>query len=101
MWELQGIKGGVVDITTGEMLTDRLKLETPKPATPDNIAQVFNELVKLHKWDGLIGCGFPAIIKNGIARSAANIDPSCIGTNFQELLLSNTNRHARIFAQRR
>ena len=81
-----GIKGGVVDITTGQMLTDRLKLETPKPATPDNIAEVINQLVKLHEWTGPIGCGFPAIIKNGVAWSAANIDPSCIGTNFQVLL---------------
>lgn len=81
-----GIKGGIVNTITGELLTERLKLETPHPATPDAIASTFSELVKLHDWKGLIGCGFPAIMKDGVARSAANIDPSCIGTNFEELL---------------
>ena len=85
-----GIKGGIVDTITGEMLTERLKIETPHPATPQAIASTFNELVKLHEWNGLIGCGFPAIIKEGVAKSAANIDPSCIGANFEEILSSKT-----------
>ncbi len=85
-----GIKGGIVDTKTGEMLTERLKLETPHPATPDAIAETFHELIKLHKWNGLIGCGFPAIMKNGVAMSAANIDSSCIGTNFEEVLSEKT-----------
>ena len=81
-----GIKGGIVDTITGEMLTERLKIETPHPATPEAIASTFYDLIKLHQWNGLIGCGFPAIMKDGVARSAANIDPSCIGANFEELL---------------
>ncbi len=81
-----GIKGGVVDTGTGELITDRMKLDTPKPATPENIATVVHELVKKHNWDGPIGCGFPAIVKGGKAMSAANIDKSCIGVNFEELL---------------
>ena len=84
-----GIKGAIVDIQTGELLTDRLKIETPHPATPEAIASTFKELINSHNWSGTVGCGFPAIMKKGVAHSAANIDPSCIGVDFEQLL-SNT-----------
>ena len=81
-----GIKGAIIDIRDGSLQTERYKFETPKPATPEAIAGTFNKLVKYHDWNGVIGCGFPSIIKNGVAHSAANLDPSCIGTNFSQLL---------------
>lgn len=80
-----GIKGAPVDIVRGEMLGERLRLETPQPATPQSVAATFAELVKMHEWKGPIGCGFPAIVRQGKAMSAANIDPSWIGVNIQEL----------------
>lgn len=81
-----GIKGAVVDIETGQLLNDRLRLETPDPATPEAMAATFAELVRLHNWNGLVGCGFPSIIKEGVAYSAANISEKWIGTNVVELL---------------
>ncbi len=79
-----GIKGAVVDVTTGELQTDRLRLETPHPATPAAVSATLAELVKMHNYKGIIGCGFPAIIKEGEARSAANISKKWIGTNVIE-----------------
>jgi polyphosphate glucokinase len=58
-----GIKGAIVNIETGELLTERHKLPTPKPATPQAMAGTFAELIKMLDWNGPIGCGFPAIIK--------------------------------------
>lgn len=81
-----GIKGAVVDIRNGKLLTDRLRLDTPKPATPQAMANTFKELIKLHNWSGPVGCGFPAIVKNGYAHSAANIDKSWVGKNIAKLL---------------
>jgi polyphosphate glucokinase len=80
-----GIKGGVVDVTTGKLLTDRLRIETPSPATPKKMAATFVELIKMHKWKGLVGCGFPSIVKNGVAHSAANIDSSWKGTSIEKV----------------
>lgn len=80
-----GIKGAIVNIETGELLTERHKLPTPKPATPQAMADTFAELIKMLDWNGPIGCGFPAIIKKGVAHSAANIDKSWIGTNVEEI----------------
>ncbi len=81
-----GIKGAPVEVKAGRLLADRRKILTPKPATPVAVAETFKELVEFHKWEGLIGVGFPAIIKEGIAHSAANIDKSWIGVNVEKLL---------------
>lgn len=79
-----GIKGAVVDVTTGELQTERLRLETPQPATPKAVSETFAELVGMHGYKGVIGCGFPAIIKEGEAHSAANISKKWLGTNVIE-----------------
>ena len=76
-----GMKGGLVDVDKGEMVSERFKIPTPSPANPANMAKVIAEIVDHFKYDGVIGCGFPSIIKNGVAYSAANIDNSWIGTD--------------------
>lgn len=81
-----GIKGAVVDIRTGKLQNDRIRLETPDPPTPKAMAETFAELVRLHGWDGPIGCGFPAIIKNGVVHSAANISEKWIGEDARDRL---------------
>jgi polyphosphate glucokinase len=81
-----GIKGAIVDVESGKLLTSRLKLSTPKPSTTDAVADTVYELVKQCGYEGsLIGVGFPSIVKHGIALSAANIDKSWMGTNIEEL----------------
>jgi len=87
-----GIKGAVVDIKTGELLTERIKLPTPKPATPASVTAVIRDLAALHKWKqgDLIGCGFPAVIVRGVAHSAANIDNKWIGINTEKYFAQKT-----------
>lgn len=87
-----GIKGAIVNVENGELLTERMRLETPKPATPQAMAKTFAELIKLLKWEGPIGCGFPSIIKKGVAYSAANIDKSWIGTNVSAVFGNATDQ---------
>lgn len=81
-----GIKGALVNITKGKLVGERFRVATPKPATPDAVAKAFAEVVAHFNWEGPVGCGFPAIVKNGVALSAANIDKSWIGVNAEELL---------------
>lgn len=81
-----GIKGAEVDLATGEFVGDRLKIATPKPATPEAVAEVIAQIVTEKGWDGPVGITLPAVIKNQVVRSAANIDKSWIGINAQELL---------------
>lgn len=81
-----GIKGGLIDISIGKMISDRHRIDTPKPATPKAVAATFKELVNHFKWQGPIGVGFPAIVSHGVALSAANIDKSWISTDIEKLL---------------
>lgn len=79
-----GMKGAIVDMRTGMLVTERIKLDTPHPATPEAMLDPFMDLVKMHEWKGKIGCGFPAIIKKGVALSASNIDENWINVNAEE-----------------
>ena len=86
-----GIKGALVDVQSGALVSERLRLETPQPATPEAVAKTVAELVHLFNWRGTVGCGFPAVISNGIAKTAANIDAGWIGTDAAKLLSETTD----------
>ena len=76
-----GIKGAIVDLERGALLTERKKYLTPRPATPDAIAETVAKLVTEAGWKGLVGATFPAVIKQGVALTAANVDESWVGTD--------------------
>lgn len=77
-----GIKGAPVDTSTGEILAERRRVGTPSPATPEAIVESAAEVVSGSGWTGPVGCGFPAVIKDGVAHTAANIDERAIGFDF-------------------
>ncbi len=85
-----GIKGAVVDTVTGELVTERYRIDTPQPATPEALAAILAQLVIHFNWSGLVGCGFPAAIQHGMPRTAANISPSFIGINIDKLFSEAT-----------
>ncbi|MDT4936636.1 MAG: polyphosphate glucokinase [Pseudonocardiales bacterium] len=76
-----GIKGALVDTSTGSLLTRRTRILTPQPATPDAVAGVVAGMLRDAGWAGVVGATFPAVIQHGVARSAANVDKSWIGTD--------------------
>jgi polyphosphate glucokinase len=91
-----GIKGAVVDTDTGEFLADRYRIATPEGARPDEVAKVVKKVTKHFAWKGPIGCCFPASIQHGIARTAANVDKSWIGTNAERLFSEATGCPVRV-----
>lgn len=91
-----GIKGAPVDITTGELLAERIRIKTPKGAKPNPVAEVVAEIAQAFKWNGPIGVGFPAPIKHGIAMMAANVSDKWVGINAEELLTSMTGCRCRV-----
>lgn len=80
-----GMKAAIVDLTTGELTTERYRIDTPQPATPESMAGVVQDLVAHLGWSGSVGCAFPAIVRDGVVRSAANIDPSWIDVDADAL----------------
>ena len=74
-----GIKSAIVETSTGELVSERQRIDTPQPATPMAVGDVLKTVLEQHKWKGPVGMGFPAAIQHGIARTASNIDKSFIG----------------------
>lgn len=91
-----GIKGAVVDTATGLLLQERHRIDTPQPATPQAIANTIKELVAFFNWQGKIGVGFPAVIRNGIAKTAANVDISWVNVDVDKLISEATGLQASV-----
>lgn len=81
-----GIKAGLVDLASGQLLGERIKIDTPQPSTPDAVAMTLKTLLDSLDWQGeKIGVGFPSTMQDGVALIAPNIDKGWIGTNVGEL----------------
>ena len=95
-----GIKGAVVDIRTGQLVGDRLRIATPQPSVPRDVVAVTDELVRrlVAPWDPIqgdvfpVGVGLPAAIRDGVTLTAANIDPAWIGFAAERELELATHR---------
>ena len=83
-----GIKGAVVDVSTGKLLSDRVKLPTPEGGEPDDIVETVQEVLKKLGDVGRkdpIGVCFPAVVVNGRTLSAANVSKKWIGLEAEKL----------------
>jgi len=80
-----GVKGGIVDLNTGQLVGDRYKLPTPQPATPKAVAKTIAAVVKEFGWTEPLGVTYPGVVTNGVVRTAANVDESWIGTKASEV----------------
>ncbi len=74
-----GIKGAIVDTETGEFSEERMRVPTPEDARPDGVAEKFKEVVENFNYNGIIGAGFPAVVRGGFTYTAANVDECWIG----------------------
>lgn len=85
-----GIKGAPVDVTEGRFAADRHRIPTPQPSSPEAVAEAAAQISGFFAWREAIGCTFPAVIKRGVAFSAANVDKAWIGTDGEHLLAKAT-----------
>jgi len=80
-----GIKGAPVNIKTGELLKERIRVKTPKKGEPEPIAEIARQIAETFNWKGQIGIGFPAPIKSGVTMMAANVSEKWVGMNADAL----------------
>lgn len=85
-----GIKGGVVDLGDGSLVTDRFRVDTPQPATPEAVAASVGEIVAHHGYSGTVGVTYPGIVRNGVALLAANVDDAFLGVDVDALFTEVT-----------
>lgn len=92
-----GIKGARVDLDAGAFAADRVRIETPQPATPEAVCDaVARVLDQAGAPDGPFGLTLPAVVTGGTARTAANIDAAWIGTDVVALVRERTGREATV-----
>lgn len=90
------MKAGLVDVEAGSMISERLRVDTPEPSTPDAVVAAVADLVAQLDAPGKIGIGFPTVIRRGWIYSANNIDKSWIGVNALEMFEEGLGREVRL-----
>ncbi len=79
-----GTKGGLVDLSTGQLVGKRFRLDTPQPATPAAMTDVVVQVADHFDFDGPTGVAYPGVVLDGVTMTAANLDKSWIGTNLSD-----------------
>src|SRR6266511_3114636 len=93
-----GIKAAIVDLASGQLVTERIRELTPQPAIPEAVVDVVVHVVQRVEATGQLtpnmpgGAGFPSVIKDGRPMTAANLDHSWIGAPARELLARRLDR---------
>lgn len=93
-----GIKAALVNTREGELVSDRLRVETPEGGRPKDIAVAVRDLMeKLDtKSNVAVGICFPAVVSHGFTQSAANVSDEWIGLNADSLFTAYLGRHVHV-----
>ncbi len=90
-----GVKVIVLD-TKGNPITERGRLETPKPATPQPVLDAITELATNQGDYDRVSVGFPGVVRQGIVETAVNLHPDWIGFDLATVLSKNLKRPVRV-----
>ncbi|MFA5298226.1 MAG: ROK family protein [Lutibacter sp.] len=85
-----GIKAAIVNIETGKIISERRRISTPKPATPEAVAKIINRFIKHFKWKGSVGCGFPTPLAHGKCLTGGNLHEDWKGMHVDEFFKKAT-----------
>jgi polyphosphate glucokinase len=86
------VKAGLVDVASGKVLGEGLRWPTPSGAAPEDVIAMLAEMADELPSQGPVGLAFPAVTKDGVAWTAANIDKRWIGTNARAQLQARIQR---------
>ena len=84
------LKGAPVDIKTGKLVAERIRIETPKIVTPAAAAKIVAEIARHFKWRGPIGIGFPGVVQGSRIYTSANLHKKFIGCDGGKLFAKAT-----------
>ena len=84
------LKGAIVDVETGDLKTLTHRIPTPTDRKPEGIAQAVLEMVAHFSYKGVVGCGFPTIVKKGICKHEGNLSKDWVGLDVDALFERTT-----------
>ncbi len=81
----------------GDLLSDRLQVKTPRPATPFAVIRTIVELATQQGEFKRVSVGFPGVVRNnGKTQTAHNLHPKWIGFNFAKALSKRLGKSVRV-----
>lgn len=90
-----GIKALVLD-AQGNAITERLREETPQPATPEPILETIGQLAAQQGDYERVSVGFPGVIHQGVTKTAANLNPEWINFDLASALCQRLQKPVRV-----
>ena len=92
-----GIEGAPVDLSVGDFAHDRVRIDTPKPASPQAVAKVIEQIVgSFEHSTSPVGVTVPGIVRRGVVLSAANIDKSWINEDADAVFTEALGREVHV-----
>jgi polyphosphate glucokinase len=85
-----GIKGAIVDCSTGSLRGERFRVATPRDSCPRSVGEAVAKVAEHFSWQGPLGCGFPGVVRQGVVANALNLAKSWAGVHLPDLLRSMT-----------
>jgi len=90
-----GIKAMVVSSRV-KPLSDRMRIETPHPATPKAVEAALRTILPEPRTYDRISVGFPGVVVKGVVRTAPNLDPSWAGFDLEGVIRKETRKPTRV-----
>jgi polyphosphate glucokinase len=92
-----GVKVAAVDVVSGQLVSERLRVATPNPSTPEAVCASIARLVKrastaVKNTTAPVGVGIPSVVIGGVSLTAANIDPGWEGFEADQRLTTLLKR---------
>ncbi|MGB5324913.1 MAG: ROK family protein [Pseudomonadales bacterium] len=93
-----GIKGALVDLKTGALASERIRLETPPSFEIEAVTNTLSSLINAFDYSGPIGIGFPAAVAHGtvLTPPTAHEVAGWVGKPINERLSAATGREVNV-----
>ena len=90
-----GLKTIVLD-AKGKAVTERIRVDTPRPATPRAILAAIIAMAKQQGAFDQVSVGFPGVVRRGVTETAFNLDPRWVGTDLRAALAKALRKPVRV-----
>lgn len=87
-----GIKSGLVDTESGELVSERLRTPTPKGGSPKDVVAALATQIQTLGGEGTVGVGLPCVVQAGTVRTAAHLSKKWLGLDAAALLREGIQR---------
>ena len=90
-----GIKAIILD-ARGEPMTERVRVATPRPATPGRVLAAIAKLIEPLGAFDRVSVGFPGVVVEGVTKTAPNLHKAWTGFRLAQVLQQKTKKPVRV-----